>query len=187
MPATDSSTEAGSVARSYFEAVAARDLEAMVRHWEPGGTGEIHGLVALTAPDTFRAWFANLFAAFPDFRFEILDVVAEGEQAAVRWRATGTFDGNARFEGMDPTGARVDLTGCDLLTIRNGKVQRNDAYMNGAQMAQQLGALPPAGSLPERGMLATLNLKTRLARGWKKPWGTPARCSTSAGRSWMWD
>jgi len=164
MPSTDQATDTGSVARAYFEAVAARDLEAMVDFYEPGGTGEIHGLVELTAPHGYRAWFANLFAAFPDFRFEILDVVAEGEKAAVRWRATGTFEGNTRFEGMDPTGARVDLSGCDMLTIRNGKIHRNEAYMNGAQMAQQLGALPPAGSFAEKATLAALNLKTRLAR-----------------------
>lgn len=157
-------SETGSIARSYFEAVAARDLDAMTEFYEVGGTGEIHGLVELTAPHSYRVWFANLFAAFPDFRFEILDVVAEGEMAAVRWRASGTFDGDVRFEGMDPTGARVDLTGCDVLRIRNGKIHRNDAYMNGAQMGRQLGALPPTGSLPERAMLAALNLKTRLAR-----------------------
>ncbi len=40
--------------------------------------------------------------------------------------------------------------------------------MNGAQMAQQLGALPPAGSLPERAMLAALNLKTRAARALRR-------------------
>jgi steroid delta-isomerase-like uncharacterized protein len=168
MPARDSSTDAGPVARSYFEAIGERDLERMVSFYEPGGTGEIHGLVSLTAPDTYRAWFANLFAAFPDFRFEILDVVAEGERAAVRWHATGTFNGTARFEGMEPTGASVDLTGFDLLTIRDGKIQRNDAYMNGTQMAQQLGALPPAGSSAERAMLAALNLKTRLVRALRR-------------------
>jgi steroid delta-isomerase-like uncharacterized protein len=164
MLATEQSSESGTVARAYFEAVAARDLDAMVSFYEPGGTGEIHGLVTLTAPDTYRAWFANLFAAFPDFRFEILDIVAEGEKAAVRWRATGTFAGHTRFEGMEPTGARVDVTGCDLLTIRNGKIHRNEAYMNGAQMAQQLGALPSPGSLAERATLAAFNLKTRLTR-----------------------
>lgn len=168
MPSTDQATDTGSVARAYFEAVAARDLEAMVDFYEPGGTGEIHGLVELTAPHGYRAWFANLFAAFPDFRFEILDIVADGEKAAVRWRATGTFEGNTRFEGMDPTGARVDLSGCDMLTIRNGRIHRNEAYMNGAQMAQQLGALPPAGSLAEKATLAALNLKTRLARALRR-------------------
>jgi steroid delta-isomerase-like uncharacterized protein len=168
MPVTEQPTEAGALAHAYFEAVAAQDLDAMVAFWEPGGTGEIHGLVELTAPDTYRAWFANLFSAFPDFRFEILDVVAEGEQAAVRWRATGTFTGDTRFEGMDATGGRVDVTGCDLLTFRGGKIQRNEAYMNGSQMAQQLGALPPPGSLPERTMLVALNLKTRLARALRR-------------------
>jgi predicted ester cyclase len=168
MPATEQPTEAGLVARAYFEAIAERDLEAMVGYWEPGGTGEIHGMVELTAPHTYRAWFANLFAAFPDFRFEILDVVAAGEKAALRWRATGTFSGNARFEGMDPTGARVDLTGCDVVTIRDGKIHRNEAYLNGAQMAQQLGALPAAGSLPERAMLAALNLKTRVVQALRR-------------------
>ncbi len=163
MAVAPSQSETGSIARSYFEAIAVRDLDAMTEFYEVGGTGEIHGLVELTAPHSYRVWFANLFAAFPDFRFEILDVVAEGDVAAVRWHATGTFNGGARFEGVDPTGAKVDLTGCDVLRIRNGKIHRNDAYMNGAQMAQQLGALPPTGSLPERAMLAALNLKTRLA------------------------
>jgi steroid delta-isomerase-like uncharacterized protein len=158
----------GSIARAYFEAVAARDLDAMTSFYEPGGTGEIHGLVKLTVPHSYRAWFANLFAAAPDFHFEILVVIAEDERAAVRWRLTGTFDGSAQFEGIDPTGAKIDITGCDVLTIRNGKIQRNDAYLNGAQMAQQLGALPPAGSLAERTMLAALNLKTRLVRALKR-------------------
>jgi len=165
MPAeTEQTSEVGAVARAYFEAVAARDLDAMVGFWEPGGTGEIHGLVELTAPHTHRAWFGNLFAAMPDFRFEILDIVSEGERAAVRWRATGSFNGSTRFEGMEPTGAKVDITGCDLVTIRDGKIQRNEAYLNGAQMAQQLGALPATGSLAERAMIAALNLKTRLTR-----------------------
>lgn len=163
MPEADT-TDATSVARSYFEAVANRDVEAMMAHWEPGGVGELHGLVELRAPDTYSAWFSNLFRAFPDFRFEVLDLVAEGEKAVVRWRARGTFDGDVRFEGMDPTGASADLTGCDVLTVRDGKIHRNDAYLNGAQMAQQLGALPPQGSLPEKSMLAALNLKTRLLR-----------------------
>lgn len=164
MSTAERPSEAGAIARAYFEAIAARDLEAMIAFWEPGGTGEIHGLVALTAPHSYGAWFGNLFTAFPDFHFEILDVVAAGEQAAVRWRATGTFNGKTQFEGMDPNDSQVDITGCDLLTIRNGLIQRNDAYMNGADMARQLGALPPTGSLPERAMLAAFNLKTRLLR-----------------------
>ena len=154
--------DAATVARTYFEAVAAQDLEAMVAPWQPGAPDVIHGVVEMRVPEDLRSWFGNLFAAFPDFRFEILDITATGEKAAVRWHATGTFDGTARFEGLDPNGASVDLEGCDVLTVREGLIVRNDAYMNGAEMARQLGALPPAGSAPEKAMTAALNLKTRL-------------------------
>jgi steroid delta-isomerase-like uncharacterized protein len=157
-------TDTASVARGYFEVVTQRDLDAMVSFWEPGGRGVIHGLVELRIPDTYRQWFGSLFAAFPDFRFEVLDLVAEGEKAAVRWRATGTFDGPAKFQGLRANGSSVDITGCDLLTIRDGAIHRNDAYLNGAQMAQQLGALPPTGSPAERAMMAALNAKTQLGR-----------------------
>jgi steroid delta-isomerase-like uncharacterized protein len=154
--------DVASVARAYFEAVARRDLDAMEPFYEAGGTGEIHGLVELTVPGTYRPWFQNLFDAFPDFAFEVLDVVADGEKAAVRWRARGSFTGSVRFEGLEPNGAKVDVQGCDVLTIRDGRIHRNDAYMNGAEMARQLGALPPQGSAAERAMTAVLNLKTRL-------------------------
>jgi steroid delta-isomerase-like uncharacterized protein len=162
--ATSEATDAAAVGRAYFEAVGRRDLDAMTEFYEPGGVGEIHGLVALTVPDTYRAWFGDLFRAFPDFEMKILDVLATGDKVAVRWRATGTFEGSVRFEGLEPNGARVDVQGCDVLTIRDGRISRNDAYMNGAEMARQLGALPPQGSAPERALSALLNLKTRLAR-----------------------
>jgi steroid delta-isomerase-like uncharacterized protein len=157
------STDAGTIGRAYFEAVARCDLDAMTAFYEPGGVGEIHGLVELRVPGSYRAWFGDLFAAFPDFALEIVEVVAEGDKAVVRWRATGSFSGTARFEGLDPNGARIEVQGCDVLTIRNGRIQRNDAYMNAADLARQLGALPPAGSPVERVMTAALNLKTHLA------------------------
>jgi len=77
----------------------------------------------------------------------------------VCWRATGTFDGSARFEGLAPNGAELDLTGCDVIAVRDGKLYRNDVYMNAAEMMRQLGALPPAGSAAENALIATLNAK----------------------------
>jgi predicted ester cyclase len=155
-------TDAASVGRAYFEAVGRHDLDAMTAFYKPGGVGEIHGLVSLTAPDSYGVWFGDLFRAFPDFKMEILDVLASGDKVAVHWHATGVFNGSARFEGLEPNGASVDLQGCDVLSVRDGRIQHNDAFLNGAQMARQLGALPAAGSAPEKAMTAALNLKTRL-------------------------
>jgi steroid delta-isomerase-like uncharacterized protein len=153
-----------SVARAYFDAVARRDVEAMAACWEPSSRDVIHGVADMRVPEDLRKWFGDLFASFPDFGFEVIEVIAAGEKAAVHWHATGTFDGSARFEGLLPNGERVDVQGCDVLTVRDGKVVHNDAYMNGAEMARQLGALPPQGSPPEKALTALLNLKTKIAR-----------------------
>lgn len=155
-------SETETVARAYFDAVVRQDVEAMAACWEPGGADVLHGVADLTVPDDLRTWFGALFAAFPDFRFEVLDVMVSGEKAAVRWHATGVFDGSASFQGMVPNGKSVDLQGCDVLTVRDGKVVRNDAYMNGAEMMRQLGALPPLDSAAEKATVGVLNLKTRL-------------------------
>jgi steroid delta-isomerase-like uncharacterized protein len=157
--------DAAAVARAYFEAVGRRDLDAMTGFYVPGGIGEIYGLVHLEVPSSYRAWFGDLFRAFPDFEMEIVEIVAEGEKAAVRWHAHGSFSGDANFEGLAPNGSRVNVQGCDVLTVRDGRIEHNDAYMNGAEMMRQLGALPPAGSAPEKAMTAALNLKTR-ATAW---------------------
>ena len=162
MAITDTPADAATVGHAYFEAVGRRDLDAMTAFYEPGGTGEIYGLVELRVPDTYRDWFGNVFRAFPDFKLEIVELIASDEKAVVRWQATATFNGTARFEGLKPNGAGVTIRGCDVLTVREGRIQHNDAYLNGIELARQLGALPPAGSAADRAMTAALNLKTRL-------------------------
>jgi predicted ester cyclase len=165
---TSAGTGTAEVARSYFEAVGRQDLDAMEAHYEPGGGGPIHGLVELEVGSNYRRWFGNLFRAFPDWKFEILDIVAEGDRAAVEWRATGTFSGDARFEGMEPNGASVDVQGCDIVTIRDGRMVDNQAYTSGTEIARQLGALPAQGSAPERAMTVALNLKTRATKALRR-------------------
>src|SRR3954452_8333504 len=111
-------TTPAEVARSYFEAVGNRDIEGMLSHWHPDGVGHIHGLIEAQVPETYRGWFADMFKAFPDFKFEVLDLVADEERAGVRWKAPGPFNGPIPLEGMYPTGATIPTQGCDVLTIR---------------------------------------------------------------------
>jgi steroid delta-isomerase-like uncharacterized protein len=151
------------VAQSYFSAVAARDLDGMVDCWAPGGVENIAAVGELSVPDEMRQFFTELFAAVPDSNFEVLDMVAQDNKVAVRWRNTGTFCGGP-FQGIEPTGARLNLEGIDLLTIEDGLIQRNDAYYDGTQFARQIGLFPPQGSGAERGMTKAFNLRTRVGR-----------------------
>lgn len=166
--ATQTAGSTEQIARAYFERVAVRDTGGMMELWVPGMGANIHGIVELVAPDSYRAWFDNLFAAIPDLLFEVEEVVSDETRAAVRWRARGTFNGTARFEGFEPTGAEVEMVGLDLLTIRDGKLVDNQAYTNSIELARQLGALPALGSRAEKAMNGAFNLKTRAAKALRR-------------------
>jgi len=157
-------TEAARVAREYFEGLGRSDSSTPPRLYAPAAQTHIHGVVGPTGADGMKAFFDDVFAAFPDWRFEVLDLVAEGDRAAVRWRARGTFAGPGPFLGFKPTGARVDLEGQDMVWVRDGRIQRVEAYMNGAEMARQLGALPEAGSTADQRLAKAFNLRTRVKR-----------------------
>ena len=156
------------VATAYFEAIAAKDRDAMVEVWAPGGVDHFYGMADLPAPDGIRQFFSEMFAAIPDFSMSVTDMVAYGDKAAVRWTATGTFNGKGRFQGIAPTGARVSLEGLDLFTIEDGLIQENFAYTNGMEMARQMGIMPPLGSAQDRAMLGAMNAKTAAAARLRK-------------------
>lgn len=147
------------LARAYFKALSDHDLDAATALWKPGGIDRAIGLFELRAPGELRSWFGAMFEAFPDIDFEVISVVAQKEHAAVRWVGRGTFNGTGKFEGLAPNGASVELQGCDVFTVEDGLIVENNAYLNGADLARQLGALPPQGSAAERAMTAALNAK----------------------------
>ena len=151
------------VATAYFDAIKARDVDAMAAVWKPGSIDHFYGMAELRVPEDLRAWFGNLFRAFPDFAMEVADMVAYGDKAAVRWTATGTFTGPGKFEGLTATGSRVELEGLDLLTISDGLIVENRAYTNAMEMARQMGAMPPAGSVGEKAMFGAVNARTAAA------------------------
>jgi glyoxylase-like metal-dependent hydrolase (beta-lactamase superfamily II)/predicted ester cyclase len=157
-------SETVEVARRYFDAVSARDPDAMAACWATGQVDRLMGDQDLVAPEGVRTYFRELFGAFPDFRFEVRSMISEGERCAVLWHATGTFAGPGSFQGLEPTGSRIELDGCDVVEVRDGLLQGNEVYLNGLSIARQLGLLPPAGSAGEQRLNAVFNRRTRAAR-----------------------
>jgi hydroxyacylglutathione hydrolase len=150
------------VAKAYFAALAARDVDAMVACWAPGGREHIRGQVDTIAPDGVRAYFTALFAAIPDVQFNVLSSTVQKERAVVRWELSGTFSGG-EFGGIAPTGSRIHLEGMDELTIRDGLIQGNNAFTDSMTFARQAGLLPPEGSKADTRLLKAFNAKSRLA------------------------
>lgn len=157
---------AADVARRYFDAIAARDLDTALALWAPGGVERVAGQRELTAPDGVRALQDELNCAFPDLAWQVLDLIAQADKTAVRWRATGTFAGPGTFQGFVANGAHLEMEGCDVLTVNaEDKIERLEAYLDSGDIARQLGVLPPAGSKAETRLTQLANARTR-ARAW---------------------
>jgi glyoxylase-like metal-dependent hydrolase (beta-lactamase superfamily II)/predicted ester cyclase len=151
------------IVNSYLDALDARDLDKAVGFWAKGGLERIKPLGEFTAPDGLREFFGGIWASIPDSGFERIEIFGAGDHVAVRWRSTGTFCG-APFQGIEPTGARLDFEGCDLFTVKDGLIRENNVYYDGAEFARQAGLLPPRDSAAEQRMTSLVNARTRLFR-----------------------
>jgi len=153
---------AAEIAKRYFAALAAQDLDAAVALWAPGAVDRLVGQQELIAPAGITDYFGSLFEAFPDFVLEVLETVSGRKQAVVRWQATGTFAGPGTFQGLVANGARLTLEGCDVVTVEDDLIRHNDAYLDGSDIARQLGILPATGSQTEARLTKLANLRSRL-------------------------
>jgi steroid delta-isomerase-like uncharacterized protein len=148
------------VAEAALASFASRDADQVAANVHPDGVerflpiGEFRGRAAI------REFWRELFTAFPDFEIEVKRIVADDHNAAVYWKAQGTFTGGP-FQGIAPTGGRIELLGTDAMEIADGLIQRNTVYWDGAAFARDVGLLPPEGSRAERALLAAFNARTK--------------------------
>jgi steroid delta-isomerase-like uncharacterized protein len=153
---------------SYFKAVAERDTDAMVVHMSDEVIEDITPVGILRGTGEVRDFFGNLFAAFPDFTFTVEQTLSNPTICCVQWRATGTFRGDP-YQGIEPTGRRVEIRGCDCMEVDDGKIVRNTAYYDGAAFARGLGLLPQVGSGGEKAMMAAFNAVTKVRSRFSSP------------------
>jgi glyoxylase-like metal-dependent hydrolase (beta-lactamase superfamily II)/predicted ester cyclase len=150
------------VVKGYFDALSRRDVEAMAAAWAPDGREHIASQVDAVGPNGVREYFTELFTAFPDFSLTVQTTVAQDDKVAVHWKATATMAGP--LWSLEPTGARVELEGIDLLRVEDDLIVRNDAVPDGMALARQIGLVPEAGSTLEQRLFAAFNARTKATR-----------------------
>lgn len=98
--------------------------------------------------ELFRAYRA----AFPDLHMEAVDIIASGDKAVARVRATGTQKGE--FMGLPPSARRAETWLIDIMRFDHaGLVSEHWGVMDMLSLLQQLGAIPagpPAPAAPAR-------------------------------------
>ncbi|MBL7699651.1 MAG: ester cyclase [Chitinophagaceae bacterium] len=74
-----------------------------------------------TGPDAFRHYYSTVIrSVLPDARYEVDDIIAEGDKVVVRWRLLGTHMG--RFNNIPPTGKVITLRGIAIYRLHGGQL-----------------------------------------------------------------
>jgi predicted ester cyclase len=120
------------------EAINANDMDVMDELFIP----------KLARP-TKRSFMA-FRAAFPDWRMEIAELVAEGNTVVGRFRCSGTNQGE--FKGVPPTGRRMEVDEVYFLRVKDGKFMYFWGLEDDLSRMRQLGLIPsPEQSESEEG------------------------------------
>lgn len=102
----------------YYEAWGGGEPEAIAELFAEDFEGHVGGAdLDLAALLGARSLLAK---SFPDQSLTTLDVVADRERVAARWRSDATFA--AEFNGIEPTNERVRWHGVTIYRIRSGRI-----------------------------------------------------------------
>ena len=131
------------IPRSFFKAFQTNDEAAMKEVLAPDFVGNHAGSPDPMNREALLQTIGMFSAAFSDQEYTIEDQIAEGDRVATRvtWRATHSGD----FQGLAPTGKRIEMSGIAIERIKDGRIV--ERWLNHDQMGlmQQLGLVPPPG------------------------------------------
>jgi predicted ester cyclase len=136
------------IALSLIEALNVRDLSLWSRHLSEDYAAEHPGVSILLDKSRSIAYHQRFVTAFPDIRFEVLGVLAEGDRVLVQWTATGTHTerlATVTGETIPPTRRRARVSGAMLAEARDGKMVRGWFYWDQLALLAQLGITEQPG------------------------------------------
>lgn len=109
--------------QSFVDAFNAHDVDAIMAHmtedcvFEASAGPDVNG-EQFKGQEEVRMAFLNVFATFPDAHWGGARNFVIGDRGFSEWTFTGT-----RVDGT-----RVEVTGCDLFTFRDGKIVIKNSY-----------------------------------------------------------
>jgi predicted ester cyclase len=140
--------------------------EDVVRHFIENGTnwGNVQSGLLDLAADTknfgrpvgregFRRVLEDLHTTFPDYHYEIEEMVAEGDSVIARCKVSGTHRGVGKLPvnggmlvGVEPTQKHFEVQHIHWIKLRDGKIVDHYAARDDIGMMRQLGLIPPVAS-----------------------------------------
>jgi predicted ester cyclase len=101
-----------------------------------------HYVNRMTGADlaAFKGFLTGMTSALTDLRFEIDDLVAEGDAVVARWKMEANHTGS--LMGESPTGKKVSARGLTYYGLDNGRIVEDDP-LSTPDLLQELGIQVP--------------------------------------------
>lgn len=127
--------------RTLFESLwNEKNFSVIENSWAPDVTFHISGQQHTVNREDLRNMVNSWYAAFPDFRFVVENIIAEDNHVAAQVNFSATHTG-AKWFGLAPTGKSINVTEMMFFRFENGVVIEAWEVYDEYTMRRQLGAL----------------------------------------------
>ncbi len=131
------------IVRAFVAAWNDRDFGRFETLMGEGAILSVGGMKVPCDPRGTRAIAEEWTDAFPDWRFELLGLVAEGDRVVAHMPYSGTF--SRPITGIAPTGRSATVDEMVIFRIAEGKIVEAWEVYDESGMWRQLGVPLPAG------------------------------------------
>jgi len=126
------------IVQKYFDGWNIHDSAAIISTFTKSGTYSDPTTNGALSGDAIGQNAAQLWAAFPDVKFEIQSHMASPDgRFSAQWLMTGTNTGS--FAGLPPTGRKVVLMGADFIDVSEEGIRSVQGYFDAGEIPKQLG------------------------------------------------
>ncbi len=99
--------------------------------------GELPSMGELPSLEAFRRVLSVLYTAFPDLRFTVTRMIAEGDWVAYSFTMRGRHTGE--FVGHAPSGRAFTATGTTMYRLADGKIVERSGHFAEMHLWRELG------------------------------------------------
>ena len=99
----------------------------------------LHTVPEIKGKDSAKAYYANYVTGFSNRQFIVKEMFAKGDKLVKYWKFKGTHSGP--FFGIPATGKTIDVIGCTIATIVNGKITEEQDFFDNYEFLKQIGII----------------------------------------------
>ena len=100
----------------------------------------LHTVPEIKGAAKARAYYANYVTGFSNREFIVKETFAQGNKLTKYWIFKGKHTGD--FFGIPATGKTINVEGCTIATIVNGKITEERDFFDNLEFLRQLGLIP---------------------------------------------